>query len=309
MANAPDALAWAARAAEPLDLLLTDFDLHGGASGLSLARDLPRVLGHGVPTIILTGDITAETMREIAGTPFVQLVKPVLPDALLVRIATLLRDARAAQAQHSTGSAPEQATVHVVDEDPMVREATRRLFEAEGWAVVTYPSAEAFLAAPRPGARACLVIDDRLPGMSGVALLEALRAERSSLPAVMLTGSGDTALAVSAMKAGVADLIEKPASAADLLASIGRALEQATDDRARHGARRMALKSFADLTPREREVMARVLEGAPNKIIAADLGINQRTVENHRAAVMRKTGATSLPDLVRLAMAAGLPGV
>ena len=309
MANAPDALAWAARAAEPLDLLLTDFDLHGGASGLSLARDLPRVLGHGVPTIILTGDITAETMREIAESPFVQFVKPVLPDALLIRIAAMLQGARAARAQHGTGSASEQATVHVVDDDPMVREATRRLFEAEGWAVATYPSAEAFLAAPRPAARACLVIDDRLPGMSGVAMLEALRAERSYPPAVMLTGSGDTAMAVSAMKAGAADLIEKPASAADLLASIGRALEQATDDRARHGARRTALKSFADLTPREREVLAGVLEGAPNKIIAADLGINQRTVENHRAAVMRKTGASSLPDLVRLAMAAGLPGV
>jgi two-component system CheB/CheR fusion protein len=310
MANAPDALVWANGAAEPPDLLLTDFDLHGGASGLSLAQDLPRVLGHGVPTIILTGDVTAETMREIAGTPFVQIVKPVLPDALLARIAAMLQGARVARAQHRFGSAADQATVHIVDDDPTVREATRRLFEAEGWAVVTYPSAEAFLAAPRPGAeRSCLVIDDRLPGMGGVALLEALRAERSSLPAVMLTGSGDTAMAISAMKAGAADLIEKPASASDLLASIGQALDQATDDRARNGARRIALKSFADLTPREREVLARVLEGAPNKIIAGDLGISQRTVENHRAAVMRKTGATSLPDLVRLAMAAGLPGV
>ncbi len=304
-ANAQDALAWAAETTQPPDLLLTDFELRGGASGLSLAQDLPHVLGRDVPTIILTGDITAATMQDIAATPFDQIAKPVLPETLLARISVLLQNARAAREKDRDPAAPDRRTLHVVDDDSMIREATRRLFEAEGWAVVAHPSAEAFLAAPRPASGACLLVDGVLPGMSGVALLEALRAEQSTLPAVMLTAHGDIAMAVSAMKAGAADLIEKPASASDLLAGLGDAVERSTDDRARDSASRTAQKPFAALTRRERDVLERVLEGAPNKIIAADLGINQRTVENHRAAVMRKTGATSLPELVRRALAAG----
>jgi len=308
MANGPDALVWATGAAPPPDLLLTDFDLHGGTSGLSLAQALPDVLGYSVPSIILTGDITTETLQDIAATPFDQIAKPVLPEVLLSRISVLLQAARAARRQvPASPAASDQTTLHIVDDDAMIREATRRLFDAEGWAVVTHPSAESFLAAPRPGSRACLVIDGLLPGMSGVALLEALRAEQSTVPAIVLTAHGDIAMAVSAMKAGAADLIEKPASASDLLTSVSRAIERSTDDRARNAARRAAQQSFADLTPRERDVLARVLSGDANKIIAADLGINQRTVENHRAAVMRKTGAASLPELVRLALAAGQP--
>ena len=303
-AGAREALAWAGDAAAPPDLLLTDFELHGGASGLSLAQDLSGVLGREVPAIILTGDITAATMRDIADTPFDQIAKPVQPEALLARISVLLQSAHAARG-HGDPAAPGRRTLHVVDDDAMVRQATRRLFEAEGWDVRAHPSAEVFLAAPRPGPGACLLVDALLPGMSGVELLEALRAERSALPAVMLTGHGDIAMAVSAMKAGAADLIEKPAGAAELLASVGHAVERSTDARARDSASRTAQAAFTALTPRERDVLARVLEGAPNKLIAARLGINQRTVENHRAAVMRKTGAASLPELVRLALAAG----
>ena len=108
------------------------------------------------------------------------------------------------------------------------------------------------------------------------------------------------------MKAGASDLIEKPAIAADLLVSVRSAVARASDSRARDQARREAKARFAGLTDRQREVLTKVLQGAPNKIIAADLGINQRTVENHRAAVMRKTGSVSLPALVRLALAAGI---
>ncbi|TVR12088.1 MAG: response regulator [Salinarimonadaceae bacterium] len=305
VAGGQEALAWAAGSTEQPDLLLTDFELHRDASGLSLAQDLPDVLGYNIPTIILTGDITTTTMQDIAATPFDQIAKPVLPEILLARISALLPGARAAQAPNGAAQS-EQTTLHVVDDDPMVRETTRRLFESEGWAVVAYPSAEAFLAAPRPGGGACLVVDGLLPGMSGVALLEELRAERSTLPAIMLTGHGNVAMAVSAMKAGAADLIEKPASAVELLTSVAHAIERSTDERARNNARREAQKAFDQLTPRERDVLVKVIEGAPNKIIAADMGINQRTVENHRAAVMRKTGAASLPELVRLALAAEL---
>jgi two-component system CheB/CheR fusion protein len=303
--NASEALAWASEAKEPPDLLLTDFDLHGGITGLAMAQDLPDVLGTSLPVIILTGDITAETMQRIAATPFAQISKPVEPDRLLERVSDALQAARAVRAGRMAGAgASGQRVLQVVDDNPMIREATRRLFESEGWSVATYPSAEAFLAEPREVDAACLVVDAQLPGMSGIKLLEKLRAEGSPLPVVVLTGYGDAAMATNVMKAGAADLIEKPASASELMASVAQAIERSTDERARRTARRAAQKSFADLTRREREILDRVLDGAPNKIIAADLGINQRTVENHRASVMRKTGASSLPALVRLALAA-----
>jgi two-component system CheB/CheR fusion protein len=127
------------------------------------------------------------------------------------------------------------------------------------------------------------------------------------LPAVMLTGHGDAALAVAALKAGASDLLEKPVSAADLLAAIRSALKTGADTRPQTDQRKAAQNQLAELTVRERQVLTRVLAGEPNKNIAADLGINQRTVENHRASVMRKTGVKSLPALVRLALVANAP--
>ena len=305
-ATAQDALVWVGGDVAPPDLLLSDFHLHGGMNGLMLAQELPDVLGGAVPTIILTGDITSATRQEIAQSDYQLMVKPVMPDVLLARISDLMLQARTAKSK--TTDRP-GTTLHVVDDDPIIRETTRRLFEAEGWSVFTYPSAEAFLASPRPGGAACLLVDGLLPGMDGVALVKRLRSEGSQLPAVMLTGHGDAAMAVAALKAGASDLIEKPASAADLLASVRAAMAQMEDGRVRAERRKAAQSRFSDLTAREREVLARVLEGAPNKIIADDLKINQRTVENHRAAVMRKTGAASLPALVRLALAADAPSV
>jgi two-component system CheB/CheR fusion protein len=192
----------------------------------------------------------------------------------------------------------------VVDDDPAMRAASRRLFESEGWAVRDHDCAEAFLAAPRPSGDACLVVDMRLPGMDGLGLLAKLAAEGSRTPAIVLTGHGDAATAIAAMRAGAVDFIEKPAPGPELVASIARAMERARDARARDAWRADAAARFDSLTPREREVLAMVLAGAPNKNIAADLGISQRTVENHRAAVMRKTGAATLPELVRLSLAA-----
>ncbi|KPQ16819.1 MAG: chemotaxis signal relay system bifunctional protein-glutamate methylesterase / methyltransferase Che [Rhodobacteraceae bacterium HLUCCO18] len=307
MSDAKSALAWASGDAAVPDLLLTDFDLHGGTDGLKLAQDLPNVLGTALPTVILTGDITTETLEAIAASPCHQVTKPVMPEVLLATISDLISKARAEKARSEQTPRLSGTTIHVIDDDPVIREAMRRLFEAENYRVITYPSAEDFLDAPRPEGAACLLIDNLLPDMDGVSLIDRLRAEKTRLPTVMLTGHGDAAIAVAAMKAGAADLIEKPASAAELLASVRNAIASAKygkEDGARGEAREAARLRFCDLTRREREVMAMVLEGAPNKIIAADLGINQRTVENHRAAVMRKTGASSLPELVRLALLA-----
>jgi two-component system, chemotaxis family, CheB/CheR fusion protein len=305
MADSKSALAWASGAETPPDLLLTDYDLHGGRSGLKLAQDLPDILGQPVPTVILTGDITTETLKSIAASPCYQVTKPVMPAVLLATISDLIGKARAEKIRSDQFPRTSRTTIHVIDDDPVIREAMRRLFEAEGYTVTTYGSAEDFLTAPRPEGAACLLIDNLLPGMDGVTLIEHLRSEKAHLPTVMLTGHGDAALAVAAMKAGASDLIEKPASAADLLASVQQAIASSKDGKdggAPGEARKAARLRFHDLSKRQHEVMAMVLEGAPNKIIAAELGINQRTVENHRAAVMRKTGAASLPELVRLAL-------
>ena len=303
-----EALTWASGDVARPDLLLTDFDLRGGSSGLALAQDLRDVLGGTVPTIILTGDITTATRDTLAATPYLQVAKPVKPQVILARISDLMLKARTDAAKAARGADASGTTVHVVDDDPMIRETMRRLFKAEGWGVATHASAEDFLAAPRPEGATCLLVDNVLPGMDGVALIALLRAENLSLPVVMLTGHGDATMAVRALKAGASDLIEKPASAAELLAAVRLALRKGEDLHPRHDLQQTARLRFASLTAREREVLARVLAGEPNKIIAAEMGLNQRTVENHRASVMRKTGSPSLPALVRLAFAANEAG-
>ena len=180
----------------------------------------------------------------------------------------------------------------------------RDLLSEDGRPVEIYASSEAFLDAYHPGGEACLLVDARMPGMGGLELLQRLKRNGSRLPAIMITGQGDVPMAVEAMRAGAADFIEKPIRREELLASIERALEHTRDSAklsVRHEAAAMRL---ASLTARQRQIMELVLAGHPSKNIAADLGISQRTVENHRAAVMKKTGSHSLSALIRLALAA-----
>lgn len=302
------ALDWASAEMVAPDLLLTDFDLEDGSNGLTLASDLTDVLGVSLPTIILTGDITTATLKDIKTTTFHQVVKPVMPEVLLALISDLMLKARAARALVMRSKDAAQTTVHVIDDDPVIRETMRRVFQAEGWSVVTHVSAEEFLAQPRPGGPGCLLVDNLLPGMKGVELIAQLKAEQVPFPAIILTGHGDAATAVAALKAGAFDLIEKPAIAAELLASVRLAMKSVDHNRQQAETRKAARKRFAGLTAREREVLRLVLSGAPNKIIAVDLGLNQRTVESHRASVMRKAGVRSLPELVRLAFSADLDG-
>jgi two-component system CheB/CheR fusion protein len=180
----------------------------------------------------------------------------------------------------------------------------RELIAQEGRPVEAFASGEAFLEAYRPGRKGCLLVDARLPGLGGLALLQRLKAEHHGLPSIMITGHGEISMAVEAMKAGAMDFIEKPVSPEELLASIDRALDLTRDSMALTAWHETAATRVAGLTPRERQIMDLVITGHPNKIIADDLGVSQRTIENHRAAVMKKTGSKSLSDLVRLAIAA-----
>ena len=195
-------------------------------------------------------------------------------------------------------------TIFLVDDDSLVRKGIRGMLEGDVKAIEEYESCEAFIEAYRPGADDCLVVDATFPGMSGVELLRWLQTAGYHLPSIMVTGNGDVKIAVEAMKAGASDFIEKPIDADQLLGCIARTVDQANDSGQGPGWRVDAAKQIAGLTSRQRQILHMILAGHRNKNIAADLGISQRTVEAHRATIMKKTGVKSLPALVRLAFAA-----
>ncbi|MGD0720926.1 MAG: chemotaxis protein CheB [Roseiarcus sp.] len=301
------ALALAEKGRVRPDLILADYNLPNGMDGLQIAARLRERLQKPIPVIVLTGDISTATLSDIARHDCVQFAKPVKARELTEAVARLLAApppeprARGASAGVANDSAP---VIFVVDDDSRIREGVRALLEEEGRIVEDYASGEAFLEAWRPGREACLLIDAGLPGMSGLDLLRRLRDAGGGPPAIMITGNSDVPMAVQAMKAGALDFIEKPIGAAELLASVARALEEARDSGTMSAWRETAAAHLAELTAREREIMDLVVAGHPSKNIAADLGISQRTVENHRAAIMKKTGSTSLPALARLALTA-----
>jgi two-component system CheB/CheR fusion protein len=199
------------------------------------------------------------------------------------------------------GSAP---VVCVVDDDRAVREAIRSLLEQHGHHVEDFADGEAFLDAYRPGRHGCVLIDAHLPGISGLDLLRRLQDDGHLLPAIIITGQSDVPMAVEAMKAGASDFLQKPVRGAELLEGIAHALEVSRDSARLLQSRQQAVDHLAGLTRRQHQIMALVLAGHPSKNIAADLGISQRTVENHRASIMKKSGTRSLPALARLALAA-----
>jgi two-component system CheB/CheR fusion protein len=203
-----------------------------------------------------------------------------------------------------TGTFGSAISIFIVDDDRAIRDLLRALFEGAGYLVEDYRDCEAFLAAYDAGRRGCLLVDGYLPGMSGLDLLRHLGARKSGLPVIMITGHSDVPIAVQAMKAGASDFIAKPIRPNELLASVARALEQTRDVAPIPTGHEAALECLAALTSRQREVLDRILAGQPNKIIAADLGISQRTVERHRWSIMKRTGSNSLPALSRLAFVA-----
>ena len=309
VADGAEALDLMARSKIAPDLILADYNLPGGMDGLTVAAALQTRLKREIPVVILTGDITDETTRAVASAKCVQLTKPVDTRRLTKVMKDLLSAAPPSKPQaierSRTAASP---VIFVVDDDDAVREAVKSVFEADGRIVEGFATCEGFLASYEPGCAGCLLVDAYLTGMDGFGLLEHLAGSGHVLPAIMITGHGDVSMAVRAMRAGASDFIEKPVNRDKLLASVVRALEQGRDSDMRHAVRQEAVDHLASLTPRQRQIMDRVLAGHPSKNIAADLGISQRTVENHRATIMRRTGTKSVPALARLSYTASAGG-
>jgi FixJ family two-component response regulator len=196
--------------------------------------------------------------------------------------------------------------VFVVDDDRSIRASTERLVRSIGYAVQTFASAGEFLAAPRPQGPACLVLDVRLPGLSGLELQRELIQSGMQIPIIFMTGHGDIPMTVRAMKAGAVEFLTKPFRPRDLLAAIRAAIDG--DRAARAAGREVAelRERYARLTPREREVMALVIAGLLNKQIAGELATAERTIKFHRAHIMEKMDAGSLAELVRMAEQLGI---
>lgn len=200
-------------------------------------------------------------------------------------------------------NAPQTAsTVYIVDDDEAVRDSLRWLLEANNYRVRAFPSGETFLAEydeKRPGV---LIVDVRMPGMSGLELQEQLIARKSSMPIVFITGHGDVPMAVSTIKKGAIDFLEKPFDETDLREIVGRMFEQANERLSQAQAQREHEAMLARLTAREQQVLERIVAGRLNKQIADDLGISIKTVEAHRANIMEKLQVTTVADLMKVAL-------
>lgn len=196
--------------------------------------------------------------------------------------------------------------VHILDDDESMRLAVSSLLRSVGLDVADYENVQAFLAADRPDIAGCLILDVRLPGVSGLDFQTQMMALGIELPVVLMTGHGDIPMSVQGMKAGAVDFLSKPFRDQDMLDAVSAAIDR---DRARRAQRAEMQETWArydTLSPREREVMALVTDGLLNKQVAGELGISEITVKIHRGAAMRKMGAQTLPELVRMADGLGL---
>jgi FixJ family two-component response regulator len=199
------------------------------------------------------------------------------------------------------------STVFVVDDDPSVRRAIKRLLESEGLQVEVFGSAPEFLQAKRPDAPSCLVLDIKLPGITGLDFQRQLAESNIRIPIIFITGHGDIPMTVRAMKAGAVEFLTKPFRDQDLLDAIHVALERDRTRRQKESEIAGLWERFESLTPREKEILPLVVSGRLNKQIAAGLGTSEITIKVHRASIMRKMQAKSLADLVGMAGRLGFP--
>ncbi len=197
-------------------------------------------------------------------------------------------------------------SVFLVDDDPAVRDAVGMFLMSKGFKCVAYASAQEFLDANRPGMGGCLILDIRMPGMTGLELQKTITTNGITLPIIFITGHGDVSQAVMALKGGAVDFLEKPFNNEELLTLVKDSIERHSRERQAQIEHSSILSRYALLTSRERSVMALVADGHSNKVIAKELDISHRTVEVHRRRVMDKMGATSISDLITMAVACGI---
>jgi len=197
----------------------------------------------------------------------------------------------------------EPNTVFIVDDDEAVRDSLRWLLEANGYRVKSFSGAEDFLQAYDPDEIGVLIVDVRMPGMSGLELQEELIARNAPLPIVFITGHGDVPMAVSTIKKGAVDFLEKPFNETDLRAIVVRMLQQANERASQAQAKKNQQAVLSRLTSREQQVLERIVAGRLNKQIAGDLNISIKTVEAHRANIMEKLEVTTVADLMKIALA------
>jgi two-component system response regulator FixJ len=194
------------------------------------------------------------------------------------------------------------AQVFIVDDDDAVRNSIRLLMKSLGLATRPLSTAQEFLSTYDPQQPGCLILDVRMPGMSGLELQQQLNMRGAIIPVIFITGHGDVPMAVEAMQQGAFDFLQKPFRDQDLIERVQRALAKDQSNRAELSEQAKVRERFESLTPREREVLALVTSGKANKVMAADLNVSQRTIEIHRARVMEKMHASSLAQLVRMMM-------
>ena len=197
-------------------------------------------------------------------------------------------------------------TVYVVDDDEAVRDSLRWLLEANDYKVELFDSGESFIAKYDPNAIAVLLLDVRMKGMSGLEVQDHLIARKAALPIIFITGHGDIPMAVSALKKGAVDFIEKPFDHAALKQQVERMLHEARERKVKEEKQSLNEALLCKLTPREQQVLERIVSGRLNKQIADDLGISIKTVEAHRASIMDKTNSGTVADLMRVVMGAGV---
>jgi two-component system CheB/CheR fusion protein len=277
------------------DLIVADYNLPG-ANGLDVAAKIRESSGRKIPAILLTGDISASTLLEIAEKEFLHLYKPVSAQTLLGHVNGVLD--KGYQRTHNS-------QVFIIDDDPQIRDSIREMLNIHGYTAESFADASSFLDAYSPDHGGCVITDARMPEIGGLQLIEHLQNTQPLLRVIMLTAYGDIAVAVAAMKAGAFDFLQKPAKQKELLSCVDRALNTSLEILESSSNRQSATLKLKSLTDRQRQVLNMVLSGSPSKNIAADLHISQRTVDNHRAAIMRKTGTRSLSALIRIALTAG----
>ncbi len=203
--------------------------------------------------------------------------------------------------------AKHQGKVHIVDDDEAVRKSLQMLFRTVGIDAVAHVSGDAFVEQFDDSGDGCILLDIRMPGMSGLEVQKQLRERGSNVPIIFITGHGDVPMAVEAMQLGAFDFVQKPFRDQDLMDRVSQALSQSEEQREETEQKHEIAQRYDSLTPREKEVMACVVKGQANKVIAMDRNVSQRTVEIHRARVMEKMQARSLADLVRMSIQIELP--